>query len=111
MTPTLDQLKQQCDLMREWLAAKEKGQPFEVETRLRGDHDWRPCGKPMWNFQDSEYRRKPEPPKPVAGWVNVYATGVGYVFYTSKSAADLDLAPNRIDCVYVRQTEPPKEGQ
>lgn len=51
------------------------------------DEDWKVCGIPRWNFEDYEYRVKPERH---SGWINIYKIEdiqTGSIIFNTKESA------------------------
>ena len=90
------------DQMIEVLTAYKAGKKIQMHWRGK----WDDCGphEPDWDFQQFNYRVKPEP-KVI--WVNEYADGSG-VGYTSEASAK-DFLGNTHKRVAVRYVESPEE--
>jgi hypothetical protein len=58
------------------IAAHRDGKTIQFRT-VETECDWRDIESPVWDFQSSDYRIKPEP---LECWVNVYEHGTNTVF-------------------------------
>lgn len=56
--------------------------------------------RPVWSWEDCDYRVKPEPRE---WWFNMYVSGCVGAFCGSKKQADDAALPGRIECVQVRE--------
>lgn len=72
----------------------------QIQYKGPVDTKWSDIEEPSF-CGENQYRIKP---KPREFWVNVYTNEVGIGYgYASRKVADDCAAPNRLDCIHVRE--------
>ena len=108
--PTREQLIQQANLRADYILAMARGESEKLRYQKRtwGGKTWNdlgPCIKPAW-CPEYEYRRTPEPTKPIEGWVVVHAVGgLGTNLYGCHAIAH-KCNPSADRIIHLREVDP-----
>jgi len=79
------------------------GATIQAVRKASADDLWCSIANPpSWNFEDYDYRIKPEPPKLMEQWINVYTDHVSAP-YDTKANADEGASVDRIACKHLRE--------
>lgn len=76
------------------IEALSKGKTIQVNIKK----EWHDVPDVVFDRLPHSYRVKPEP---FEGWINIYPAGCGDMVHKTKSAADVEAAPDRIRCIRV----------
>lgn len=85
-----------------------------IERRPKDVRDWSDETGPVWDFFSSDYRIKPEPPKPREFWLNRYELGrPAFYGHTSLGAAEAfaSMSGTRVEVIHVIEILPESQDK